>query len=285
VVTADTDTAPAAAVSDTRGLVAHVELPGMGDVHPDALERLRTWTIEATILLDRGVAGGVIAAVTDDELGCVRALVVRRGRLGLLGWSWRGGQALWETGAWTSVGGVWAHVVAASDPVGGLLLYVDGRAVKSFAAGELYPGRQPRQRLVIGGPVRFGDEVIPGWSGEVRHVALYDRPLAAAEVERQARAAGTFIESPAPEPVLPPPLAPVGCDIPAHLPGWRPDGHGGACCLQCDPPRGCTSDDHEPFWRLVGHDLRVTGDWWRLECALCETAALRGATHDPGEAS
>ncbi len=270
MVTTGTDTSPRTMTGDTsEPQPAFVGVRGEG-VHTP---RMVHWTLEATVFLDPGAAGVIAAVIESTGLGCIRALVIRRGHLGLLGWSWRGGQALWSTTTWTPRAGAWTHLAASSD-ANDLQLYADGRIVRAFhGAGELYRGRRPQQRLEVGIPVRFGYEEIPGWSSDVRDVTLHDGALTPEELERRAHAALGIPEPPAPTPAPPQPPEPVGCQTPAHLPAWRPDGKGGLRCLQCTPPRGCDHDDHEPYWRPAGHDMRITADWWKLTCSLCETAA------------
>jgi hypothetical protein len=236
------------------------------------LRPLSRWTLEASVLADGAATGGVIAVVIDADLGPVRALLVRRGELAVLAWSWRGALALWSTNTWTPTPGAWSHVAASSEPSGDLALYADGRLLRVFQAGGLVPGRG-RQRLVIGEPVRFYEsEVIPGWSGRVRNVKLHGRALSPEELGRRARVALNIPEPAVEAPAVPEP-EPVGCSWPVHLPAWRSDGEGGLRCLECAPPRGCDNDDHERYWRPRGHDMRITADWWVLVCALCETAA------------
>lgn len=271
-------------LGDARGPIVHAAVAAGARVIADDLQPLDSWTIEATVP-GLGVGDGVIATVSEPDLDCVRALLVRRGRLGVLGWHWRGGQAFWGEVAQTPAGETPTHVAATLGVVGDLVLYVDGRLVRTFAVRGLFPGRHSRQRLLTGAAVRFAGEEIPGWRGQLRDVALHDRPLAPAEVEQHARAAVG-----GPEPVVAPPPSPrapdpVGCENPAHLPAWRPQGDR-LRCLQCEPPRGCSHDDHEPYWRPSGSDMRVrSDDWWQLTCTFCETAARRSGTTDSGEPS
>jgi hypothetical protein len=195
--------------------------------------------------------------------------VIRRGQLAVLGWDWRGGQALWPITGRVSAAGE-SHVAATQNEGGDLVLYVDGHVVRVWERASLVAGRE-RQRLVVGAPVRFYGEVIPGWPGASPEVTLHDHALELADVAERAR---TSLNLPQPivEARAPGTPEPAGCDTPAHLSAWRPDGDR-LRCLECVPPRGCDNDDHEPYWRPGGHDMRVTAEWYRLECSLCETAA------------
>jgi hypothetical protein len=253
-----------------------------GHAAVDNLQPSDSWTIEATVQ-DLRVKDGVIAAVTDRDLDCCRALVMRRGRLGLIGWSWRGGQAFWSEVAPASAAGAWAHVAACFTPVGDLLVYVDGKLLRAFAVRGLAAGHYP-QRAVVGASAYFVDEEIPRWRGQVRDARFYDHALKQAQVEQHARAALGLPEPAAPAQIAPRPPDPTGCAVPAHAPAWRR--HGDRLrCLQCEPPRGCSHDDHQRYWRTVGGDMRIrSDDWTRLECSYCRTAARRGRlTNDPGE--
>lgn len=257
--------------------VVHAEVIESWEAITDDLRRLKHWTMEATVGLP--CADGVIMAVSEPEVECVRALIIRRGQLGVLGHSWRGGQALWAeripTDWWH--GKVSTHLAATLSEVGDLVLYVNGRPLKAFTNRGMFPGRCDRQRLTAPAPVSFINEQLGPWRGPIRDLAVYDQALTTPEVERRARVALGEPEL-APEPALTPRAPdPVGCSNPTHLPAWRPDGDR-LRCLTCDPPRGCDSDDHERYWRPIGGDMRSrSDDWWRLTCSYCTTAAARAA--------
>ncbi len=247
------------------------------------------WSLVATIRLDPGAGSGTILAITEDGQDTpVRALVVRGGQLGLIAWSWRGGQALWQTqldlGASVigdangdqvlehrdgreTLPGRWAHVAATFGESGDLMLFVDGKVNRIFSRENLHPGRHDRQLVRVGSATRFVNEIIPGWRGRLQNVELYDGVLSIDEVRDKARAA---LGLPEPEPAVKawaPPIE-TGCGNPTHQPAWRQDPSGELRCLECDPPHGCSHAEHQTHWRPAGDVFSPHWDG-TLECGLC----------------
>jgi hypothetical protein len=264
--------------------VAHADAVEGEQLVATTLRPMVSWTMEATVSGDLGV-DGVVMAVSEPGT-CVRALIVRKGRIGLLGWSWRGGHALWCERLPEKRSDASTHLAAVLSDSGNLVLFVDGQPLRSWSTGGLFAGRHTDQELVAAPAVTFGPECIPGWATPVRSVTHYDHALSTEVIAGQARAALGLPEPVPPPPPAPRPPDPVGCPNPAHVPAWRRDGKR-LRCLQCEPPRGCPHDEHEPYWRRASGDMLSDPDgWWNLTCSLCETTAARLATnHEPGAPS
>ncbi|HEX3804133.1 MAG TPA: LamG-like jellyroll fold domain-containing protein [Solirubrobacteraceae bacterium] len=270
------------------------EVRGVLEPHTGAGRKY--WSLLATVRLDPGVASGTILSITGDGQEIpVRALVVRDGQLGVVAWSWRGGQALWQTQldlggdvigdangdqvrghreGRETLSGRWAHLAATFGENGDLMLFVDGKVNRIFRE-DLHLGRHDRQLVRVGSATRFVNEIIPGWRGFLQNVELYDGALSIDEVRDKARAA---LGLPEPEPAAKAWVPPIetGCGNPTHQPAWRQDPAGELQCLECDPPRGCSYAEHQTHWRPAGDVFSPHWDG-ALECGLCLASPVLSA--------
>lgn len=245
-------------------------------LEPDQGGAREFWTLCATARLGPGVQTGTILSI--EEAGQehpVRALVVRNRKLGLLGWSWRGGQALWPAQGTDLGPDRWAHLAVTFGANGDLILFVDGHLERVFSRQNVWRGRRGQQRLRIGKAARFADAVIPGWRGWLQNVELYDNALSLDDVKDLAHDALGIAEPPPPAPRASEPIV-HGCEIPGHQPAWRRNAAGELFCRRCTSRLGCAFNDHRPHWRPVGDVFSVRGEW-ELECGLCIATAAREA--------